>query len=173
MFSDGNIYFTTATIYRWLPLLQEDKYKDILISSLKFLTDHNRLYVFAYVIMSNHLHIIWSEKTSSTKESAKASFFKYTSRQFLNKLKGEEPGFLQKFLVNKKDRMHQFWKRNSLDIEIFSEKIFEQKMNYIHNNPLQSQWQLVDDAVDYSYSSAKFYEEGIDEFGILTSYYSV
>jgi len=56
----------------------KDKYKDILISSLKFLTDDNRLYLYAYVIMPNHLHIIWSEKENPTKETAKASFFKYS-----------------------------------------------------------------------------------------------
>jgi len=44
-------------------------------------------------------------------------------------------------------------------------------MNYIHNNPLQPQWNLVDNPEDYKYSSAKYYEEGIDEFGILTNYY--
>ena len=75
------------------------------------------------------------------------------------------------FLVNKSDRKYQFWQRNKLDIEIYSDKMFDQKLNYIHNNPLQDKWQLVDDPVKYKYSSASFYELGKDEFGILTDYY--
>jgi len=70
MFDEQNIYFTTASIYNWLPLLQKDEFKDILISSLKFLKDNDRLDVFAFVIMPNHLHIIWSENITSVNETS-------------------------------------------------------------------------------------------------------
>ena len=171
MLNKESIYFTTATTYKWIQLLQKDEYKDILISSLKFLKENNRLYVFAFVIMPNHLHIIWTTYENAGKETAYASFFKFTSNQFLKKLKKEDPELLKKFLVNKKDREHQFWDRNTLDIEILSDEMFDQKLNYIHNNPLQPQWDLVEYPTDYKYSSAKYYEEGDDEFGILTNYY--
>jgi len=173
MFDDQNIYFTTATIHKWLNLFEKDKYKDVLISSLRHLIQKERLYVYAFVVMPNHLHIIWSENIRKTKETVKASFFKFTSKQFLKELKQTNPVLLKKFYVDKNDRKYQFWQRGSLDIEIYSEKIFEQKLNYIHNNPLQPKWNLAEKPVDYKYSSAKFYEEGIDEFGILTSYYLV
>ncbi len=171
MFDSQNIFFTTATINKWLNLLEKDEYKDILISSLRFLVQNERLYIYAFVIMPNHLHIIWSENNNKVKETAKASFLKFTSKYFLKNLKQTNPEFLKRFFVNKRDRKYQFWQRNSLDIDISSEKIFDQKLNYIHNNPLQPKWNLVENPVDYKYSSAKFYEEGIDEFGILMSYY--
>ena len=168
----SNIYFSTATILKWYALFLDDAFKDILIQSLQTLTKQNRLLVFGYVIMPNHLHIIWAENDDNAyKESAKASFFKFTAHQFLKKLKNENKFLLNIFQVNTVDRKYQFWQRNSLDIEIFSEKMFEQKLNYIHNNPLQKQWQLVDDPVNYRYSSASFYENNTDEFGILTDYY--
>jgi len=78
---------------------------------------------------------------------------------------------LKLFQVNSADRKYQFWQRNTLDIEIFSDNMFEQKLNYIHSNPLQQHWQLVDDPVNYRYSSATYYEKNIDEFRILTDYY--
>jgi REP element-mobilizing transposase RayT len=173
MFNDQKIYFTTATILKWLNLFERDEYKDVLISSLRHLIQNERLYVYAFVIMPNHLHIIWSENIRKTKETVKTSFFKFTSKQFLKGLKQANPVFLKKFYVDKSDRKYQFWQRDSLDIEIYSEKIFEQKLNYIHDNPLQPKWNLVEKPVEYKYSSVKFYEEGIDEFGILTSYYLV
>ena len=169
----GNIFFSTATILKWKPLLQDDTYKNILIQSLQTLTKLKRLMVFGFVIMPNHLHIIWAENDNGNtyKESAQAAFFKFTGHQFQKKMKRENGEQLNKFLVNSADRKYQFWQRNTLDIEIFSERMFEQKLNYIHNNPLQKKWQLVDDPVKYRYSSASFYEKNIDEFGILTDYY--
>ena len=168
----SNIFFSTSSILEWKPLLSNDYYKDILIQSLQTLTKLNRLVVYTFVIMPNHIHIIWAENDSDgSKESAQASFFKFTAHQFLKKLKKENETQLKNFQVNSADRKYQFWQRNTLDIEILSDNMFEQKLNYIHNNPLQQHWQLVDNPVKYKYSSASYYERNIDEFGILTDYY--
>ena len=53
---------------------------------------------------------------------------------------------------------------------MFTEKLFMQKLNYIHNNPLQAKWQLYTTPENYFYSSAKFYETGLDDFGVLTHF---
>ena len=167
------IYFSTASILKWKPLLSDDTFKDILIDSLQTLTSQKRLVVFGFVIMPNHIHIIWSENDEGhiRKESAQGSFFKFTAHQFLKKLKKEGEAKLKLFQVNAADRKYQFWQRNTLDIEILSDNMFEQKLNYIHNNPVQRHWQLVEDPINYRYSSASYYEKNIDEFGILTDYY--
>ena len=64
---------------------------------------------------------------------------------------------LEEFRVAAKDREYQFWERNSLSIDLYSEKVFDQKFDYIHHNPLQDKWKLADYPEDYKYSSAKFY----------------
>jgi putative transposase len=64
------------------------------------------------------------------------------------------------------DRTYQFWKRNSLSIELRSTTIFNQKLEYIHNNPVKAG--LCINPEDYYYSPAKFYATGIDDFGMLT-----
>jgi hypothetical protein len=51
-----------------------------------------------------------------------------------------------------------------------SKKKFEQKLDYIHNNPLQEKWNLAKSPEEYKWSSASFYHTGIDPFGILTHY---
>jgi hypothetical protein len=70
--------------------------------------------------------------------------------------------------VNKYDRIYQVWKRESLSIELFTEKVFMQKLEYIHNNAVAAG--LVSYAEEYKYSSAKFYLLGINEFDFLTHY---
>jgi putative transposase len=99
-------------------------------------------------------------------EEIQGSFLKFTADAFKKKLKEKNPEFLNAFFVNKADRKYQFWKRNSLSIELFSRDVFEQKLIYIHENPVLAG--LCKLPEEYYYSSAKFYQTGIDDFGFLT-----
>ena len=100
--------FYTATIEGWDNLLQEEKYKNVLISSLKFLTENNKVKINAFVIMDNHTHLIWQAIGGYSLKEAQTAFKKYTSQQFLKLLK--EDNKLEKYEVNKADRKHHFWK---------------------------------------------------------------
>ena len=75
---------------------------------------------------------------------------------------------LEEVYVGLKDRKYQVWKRNSMSIDLIHEWFFKQKFDYLHENPCQPHWQLAESPQDYKYSSARFYEEGKDEFGFLT-----
>jgi len=166
MIVDQPIYFYTASVYNFQMLLADDKIKEIIISSLQYLINQKRLKLYAYVIMSNHIHFIWEEIISEEyNESSKAAFMKFTSHQFQKTLRKDSPESLENFKVTKSDRNFQFWNRIPLSIEIYSRKVMEQKLDYIYNNPVQEQWDLVDEPQKYKYSSARFYEEEIDELG--------
>ena len=51
--------FFTATILNFEHLLAKDEYKGIFVDSLRFLVNENRIKLFAFVLMSNHIHLIW------------------------------------------------------------------------------------------------------------------
>jgi len=169
----GAAVFISASMYKHSPLLKGDSFKDIILSTLSHLCEKKLLTVYGFVIMPNHIHIIWKEhlENKNGKETVKTAFFKFTAHQFLKFLRQGNPGKLRNFQVNKSDRKYQFWNRNPMEIEIYSEKVFEQKLNYIHSNPIQQKWQLVESAMEYKYSSIRFYENNIDEFGLLTNYF--
>jgi hypothetical protein len=78
---------------------------------------------------------------------------------------------LKDLQVKAADRKQQVWERNSLSINLYTANVFLQKLDYIHNNPLQPKWNLCKCPEDYYYSSAKFYEMGGEnDFGILTHF---
>ena len=106
-------------------------------------------------------------------EFPKNSFEKFTAHGFRRKLMIENPRELEKFSVPAKDREYNFWQRDPLAILIFSREMALQKLNYIHFNPLQENWQLCTSPEEYRFSSASFYENEKDEFGILTHYMDV
>jgi putative transposase len=166
----NEVYFWTATIVNWKKLLEPDNYKKIVIESLKTLCERQKIAVYGFVIMPNHVHFIWELLEMNGKESPKLSFLKFTAHEFLKDLKVNHPAVLEIFAVNQNNRKHQFWQRDALAVELLDKKMFEQKLNYIHYNPLQERWNLADRPEKYLWSSANFYEKCIDDFGFITHY---
>jgi putative transposase len=158
--------FYTATILEWKPLLKPAKYKDVIIQSLQYLTTNKKIALYAFVIMDNHIHLIWQAVGDKTPVQLQHSFMKYTAQQIKFDLVQNHPLVLDKFSVNAKDRTYQFWERNSLGIELYLHYVFMQKIEYIHWNPVKAG--LCSLPEDYYYSSARFYHTGIDEFNMLT-----
>jgi putative transposase len=165
---DYHPQFFTATILEWKPLLKEDIYKDIIIKSLQFLTNEGSIVVYGFVIMPNHIHLIWQIQDGYKQDVIQMRFLKFTAQQMKFKLMDTKDDRLSSFTVNAKDRQYQFWERNSLGIDLWNPEVFMQKLDYIHNNPLQQKWQLSVLPEDYRYSSAQFYMTGTDEFGIIS-----
>jgi hypothetical protein len=80
----------------------------------------------------------------------------------------QHPQVLQLFKVNAADREYQFWERNPLSIELRTPEVFIQKLEYIHWNPVKAGLCVLPE--EYKYSSAKFHETGIRDWGFVTHY---
>lgn len=160
--------FFTATILEWKQLLADDKHKDILIHCLQFLVTEKRIILNAFVIMSNHIHLIWQPSFAFTPSDIQASFMKQTAKQLKLALSKKGAASLEEFKVNKYDRSYQIWKREPLSIELRIHAVFIQKLDYLHNNPVTAG--VCINPEDYYYSSAKFYLNGVDSFNMLTHF---
>ncbi|PZP39846.1 MAG: transposase [Pseudopedobacter saltans] len=160
--------FFTATFLEWKHLLKPDKYKDIIINCLQFLVENNRIKLYAFVIMNNHIHLIWQMKDIFSVDNIQRDFLRFTAQQIKFDLQKNHPDILPFFEVNAKDRQYQFWERNSLSIEIRTEKVFLQKMNYIHQNPVKAG--LCASPEEYKYSTALFYEKNIRNWSFITHF---
>ena len=158
--------FFTATIQQWKHLLKEDHYKNIIVNAFKFLVDEEKVTINGFVIMSNHLHIIWQSKGINEIQKIQNSFIKHTSKEFKKQLEKENK--LKEYKVNSVDRNYNFWQRDSFNIELFTSSVFIQKLNYIHCNPVKAG--LCEFPEEYYFSSALFYEKGVDHFGFIKHY---
>ena len=155
-----NLYFTTATILEWKHLLKKDVLKDIVIDSLRFLVREERAVVYDFVIMPNHIHLIWCIPEPHLLTDVKSALLSYTGHQFKKVLRASYPQVLEKFRVDLSDRQYQFWERNPLSVEIYYDKVRWQKAQYIHWNPCVGKWNLAERPEAYKYSSAYKSEEG-------------
>jgi len=149
------LYFWTATINGWKHLLEGEQAKKIVMDSLAHLSEKGKIAVYAFVIMPNHIHLIWEILEQNGKENSQASFLKFTGHAF-KKMLSHQSNALEQYKVTAANKQFEFWQRDSLAVELYSLPVAIQKLDYIHNNPLAAHWQLCKHPTDYRYSSANY-----------------
>ena len=131
----GLVHFITSNVENKQPLLQPAG-REIVIDSLKWARDNERIYLMGYVIMDDHFHFIYMLREGFTMPKIMNSLKRHTSRE-INKLRGVEGQFWQ-------EGYHDHAIRNAVD--------FWKHFHYMHNNPLRRGW--VEKAPDYLWSTA-------------------
>jgi REP element-mobilizing transposase RayT len=157
-FSDGRQpHFVTCTIVAWLPIFTRPEAAQIVLDSWRFLQDQGRIVLLGYVILENHLHWIAAADDLSKEVG---NFKSYTARRLIELLEAAHADTLLEQLAyfklrHKLDQEYQLWQEGSHPQEIANEESMRQKLEYIHNNPVQRGY--VDDPLHWRYSSARNY----------------
>lgn len=120
--------------------------------------------------MPNHIHLLWKIADGFQRENVQGAFFSFTAHSFKKCLKENNQDDLKNYYVDDADRTYQFWERVPMIKECWTKKFFKQKLNYLHNNPCQSHWNLSVMPEDYKWSSATFYEKNDTSFSWLTHF---
>ena len=163
---DG-IYFVTFTVVDWIDIFTRPVYKEIIVDSLKFSIENKGLTVYAWVVMSNHIHLIISAEKNNKLPDIVRDFKKFTSKRIIdeiqtNPLESRKNWMLWLFKchgeANSNNKNYQFWIQDYHGVELDTNKMLEIILNYIHNNPVKAQ--LVSEPENYIYSSAVDYNEG-------------
>ena len=160
------VYFLTLRVVNWVDVFTRREYRDIIIENLQYCQQNKGLVIFAYVIMSNHIHLLIQSKNDNL-SSIIRDFKGYTSKVILKQIEtGVESrkewmlhNFKEAAVKHERNTTYQFWAHANHAEEIFSNKFIEQKLDYIHNNPVKAG--IVYQPQDYIYSSARNYA-GLD-----------
>ncbi|MFB0498600.1 putative transposase [Mucilaginibacter sp. OAE612] len=148
------IEFFTATCLNWQPLLDPDNHKEIVIDSLSFLVKNNRIWLYGYVIMPNHVHILWCKQPDWLNKNVQQHFSKFTAQQLKFSLINTSQS-LDNYKSTQNDREYQFWERRPYKATMYNRTVLEQKLDYIHNNPVKAG--LCQLPENYLHSSASYY----------------
>lgn len=156
-------YITFATV-DWVDVFTRKLYRDIVIDSLRYCIKNKGVRLHAWVIMSNHLHLIQSASEGFTIMESLRDMKKYTSRKIIeaitqNNQESRKEWMLYRFArageYNSNNKNYQFWQQDNHPIELFTPGMLRQKMNYLHENPVRAG--IVRNPEDYLYSSATDY----------------
>ncbi len=130
----------------------------MLASSLKFVATKYQADYLGYVLMPNHIHLIIFFRDRNELSNLMRDFKKYSSIQVRRMLEKENNiDLLDKLHFEKREQKFRVWTSRFDDKIITSREDLERILDYIHNNPLQEKWGLVNNPEDYLYSSAAFY----------------
>lgn len=164
-----DVTFFTATILEWKHLLANDAYKCIIIDSLRFMAERQRAMVHAFCIMNNHIHLLWHIIHPHTRDEVQRDFLKFTSQTMLYDLRTNHKELLPDYFVGATDRKYQIWERKPLSVELWTEAVVKEKLNYIHNNPVRAGLCALPE--EYLFSTANLYNGETSKHDFVTPIY--
>ncbi len=156
------MYYVTFQVVNWIDVFTRLEYKDIVINSLKYCQEKKGLKVYAFVLMSNHLHALLQSAENKLSQTIK-EFKSFTAKEIIKliqtNLESRSQWMLKLFeeaaKKHKRNERYQFWTHDNHAEIIFSNKFFDQKVSYIHENPVRAG--IVEYPEEYIYSSAAVY----------------
>jgi REP element-mobilizing transposase RayT len=164
--SEG-LYFVSFAVINWIDVFTRNEYKDIVLDALSYAMEQKAMRVFAWCIMTNHVHLIFDVEAPNKPELVLGDIKRYTSRKLTeaisnNVRESRKEWMLRQFQEaaekSSNTTKYQFWSHDNKPIELWSESVIKQKVDYIHNNPVEGG--LVFQPKDYMYSSAVDYAGG-------------
>ncbi len=150
----------------WIDVFVRDQYFSILTESLDYYRRNKGLEIYCWCIMPSHVHLIIRAKEANP-EKVLGRFKEYTSKQLSSSIEGNIQESRRDWMIwmferagskssNVKER--QFWQHNNKPIELWSPAVIDQKVEYIHNNPVEAGF--VKEPWHWKYSSAIDYSGG-------------
>jgi len=164
----NGIEFFTATCLNWQPLLKGDERKQIIMDSLRFMVNDKRIWLYGFVIMPNHIHLMWSRQDEWVNKSTEQMFLKFTAQQIKFRIIDSNPAELENYKSTQSDRQYHFWERRPYKSTMYNREVANQKIDYMHYNPVKAG--LCEKTENYKYSSARFYELNQDDWGFITHF---
>ena len=155
--NEDALYFVTFTALEWINIFTSKEYFNCIIKCLKFCQKELGLLLYEYVIMTNHIHLIIQAKEGYQASKIISSFKKFTTKEILELLRNDRRKYILRLLENsfatKNQNQLQVWQETNYPEIIESEKFLQQKVSYIHNNPVIKGY--TDEPQNWVYSSAK------------------
>ena len=153
---DDKSYFLTMTAIQWIDFFTRPNLKNVIVDSLNYAVENKGLNIFAWVLMSNHLHLLANTHDNVKLSDVVRDFKKFTCKKIVDEIITQKES-RRDWLIDKiefnarispKNEMFKVWQDGNHAIEVYSEKFTWQKLKYIHNNPvagkivcLRAEWQ--------------------------------
>ena len=158
-------YFLTMTVEGWINVFTRKNHKEAIVDALRYCIQEKGLNVYAFCIMTNHLHLIVNCEEQFELKDVIRDFKKFTSKKIIKQII-EQPEsrrewmldfFKKKAEASSKNKTYKFWQTGNHAIELINENFTWEKINYVHNNPVEEKF--VNQSFDWKYSSATNYAE--------------
>ena len=169
-------YFITITTVNWVDLFTRLQQRMVIVDSLNYCSEFKDLEIYSYCIMPSHLHILCKSTNEDALYKIVRDFKKFTSKKIIATIESETESrrdwLLQMFQDScshlKRNQTFKVWQTGYHAVLVESQKFVNQKVNYIHKNPVVDR--IVDEPWEYVFSSARDYigEKGLVKVRVLS-----
>lgn len=174
----AGVYFVSFATVCWIDVFTRQVYFNVLAKSIAYCRKEKGMEVFVYCFMPSHVHLIFRSSNLDPSGLIR-DFKKHTAKEVIkvieeNPQESRKEWMLKMFKKAGKEKgnisTYQFWQHHNKPIELWNNVVIKQKLDYIHNNPVETGF--VVNAEDWKYSSARNFMEdhtvlNIDEMGFL------
>ncbi|MHA6249737.1 REP-associated tyrosine transposase [Pontibacter sp. CAU 1760] len=160
----NELYFITMSVVQWADIFTRRDYCEILCDSLTYCQQSKGLTLYAWCIMTNHLHLICSAPALA---AVVRDFKKFTAKEIYKSIQENPQGSRKKWLLwlmrsagelSPKHEEYRLWQEGYHPILLHNNQLMEQKLNYLHRNPVTAGY--VNEPEHWKYSSALDYAGG-------------
>jgi len=149
------------TCVGWVDVFSRKNHRDAIIEAMDYCIQNKGLNIYAYCLMTNHLHMVVNCNEPHQLSDTIRDFKKHTAKQILfqitNQVESRRRWMLDYFSKAKtaKHKSYKLWQAGNHAIELYNENFAWTKINYIHKNPVAAGF--VRKPEDWVYSSASNY----------------
>jgi REP element-mobilizing transposase RayT len=156
-------YFLTFTVVDWIDIFTRTVYKTIIVDALNYCAEHKGWQIYAWVLMSNHLHLVVATQPPFRMSEVIRDFKRFTSKKILEAIQ-HNPESRREWLLDKfsyharrtgRAKKYKLWKDDNHAIYLDNATMTKQRIDYIHQNPVMAM--TVANQEDYLLSSASVY----------------
>ena len=158
--------FVTTTCLDFAHLFARPELRTVVVKSILSDCIHYSARLYAYVVMKHHAHLVVQAPDGRTVSWLVQRIKTNSAKIITPLLTAEEKGELS---AQAKLNDRRIWMRSFRGITIDREKMLDQKIAYVHENPIRAE--LCTNLVDYPWSSAKvsLNEAWDDSSGLATA----
>lgn len=159
---EGLYFISFATVF-WIDVFVRRIYFDAIVENLNFCIKQKGMEVYAWCIMPSHIHLVFKSTIQKPEELIR-DFKSYTSKVLIklieeNIQESRKDWLLNSFKkagsANANNKVNQFWQQHNHPVELWSNDVIQQKIDYTHSNPVEAGF--VENDYEYLYSSARDY----------------
>ncbi|WP_308990631.1 transposase [Mariniflexile litorale] len=161
----SGLYFISFATINWIDVFTRQAYFNVLAESVNYCRAEKGMELYAYCFMPSHVHFIFRSANEQPSELLR-DFKRHTSKKVIEAIENNPQESRKEWLLwmferagkrNATTSKYQFWQHHNKPIELWSDKVIKQKIDYIHNNPIENGF--VTNAIDWKYSSARNFQD--------------
>ncbi|WP_452598216.1 REP-associated tyrosine transposase, partial [Pontimicrobium sp. MEBiC01747] len=161
----SGLYFVSFATVNWIDVFTRQVYFNVLVDSINYCRKEKGMELYCYCFIPSHIHLIFRSSNNQPSELLR-DFKRYTSKKVMKTIENNPQESRREWLLwmferagkkNTTTTKHQFWQHHNKPIELWSEQVIKQKIDYIHNNPVEAGF--VVNAIDWKYSSARNFQD--------------